>query len=71
MMRKITGTGGETPIWDGTMRGAMFSALSALLLVFRDELGVSDADAVALSPVLVWVSFVIGGLWDRFIGPRI
>ena len=72
MIRDLTGSGGETPIQDGSARGIIAMALTAGLAFVGDHWsGLSDADLVTLGPVVVGLSFFIGGVYDRLIGKKL
>lgn len=71
-IKKITGSEGEKPILDGGTRGLITAALTSLLLVANDKSDwITDADVANLAPVVLVVSFLLWGVWDRFAKPRL
>ncbi len=64
---KLTGSTGN-PIQDGVARGTIATAAVALLVFVSDKVDFITADDVGtLTPVVVGLSFLIAGLYDRFI----
>jgi len=67
-----TGSGGKAPLVEGTTRGIIVAAISGGLAFLQIEFNVISAEgAVALAPVVIGISFVLGGLWDKFVKSRI
>ena len=60
------------PVIDGGVRGAIFGILMALLVFANDKTEwLTDQDVITLTPVLVGLSFLVGGAYDAFVRPRI
>jgi NhaP-type Na+/H+ or K+/H+ antiporter len=71
-IKKMTGTGGQTPVWDGTMRGVISAALLSLLQFVNDKSDwITDDDVITLTPLALIISFVCWGVWDKFIAPKL
>lgn len=64
---KVTGSVGEAPVVDGTLRGLIASAISSVLgVLLVDELGVLDAEQMLnLAPAILLLSYILWGVWDR------
>lgn len=69
-MQQLTGSTGSNPIQDGSVRGIIFTALGALLTFTADKTGwLTDSDIVTLGPVLIGLSFFLGGVFDKYFRP--
>ena len=72
MLTRLTGSGGDTPIQDGTARGTIAAAATALLAFVNNKADwLTDADVITLAPVVVFLAFALAGAWDRYIKPRL
>lgn len=70
-MKRLSGSAGN-PVQDSSARGLIAAALTGLLAFAGDKSGwFSDQDLLNLTPFLVFVSFVLGGLFDRYVRPRL
>lgn len=62
----------ETPVQDATARGLIAAALIGVLTFLQVEYNLfSEEGSAALVPVAVFVAFFLGGLYDRFVRPRL
>lgn len=67
MLKTATGSSGS-PIIDGSARGVLAAALTAVLNVVAKKTGLLDASDIGdLAPVVMLAAFVLGGLFDRYI----
>ena len=67
VLSKVTGSGGATPVKDGTTRGILLAAIVEGLNVLSTSTGVLGAnDAGDFMALAVLAAFVLGGLWDKF-----
>ena len=70
-MRTVTGST-NNPVQDGATRGVIAGALTALLVFVSDKVDwLSDGDVATLTPFIVGVAFLLGGLFDRLAKPRL
>jgi hypothetical protein len=69
---KLTGSSQRDPVQDGATRGVIAGALTGILAFIQVEFDVISSDGVAaLAGVVVFAAFALGGLWDRFIAPKL
>ena len=62
----------QQPVIDGGIRGVIAGALTAILAFLQIEFDlISEEGALVLAPVITLAAFVIGGLYDRFVRPRL
>jgi len=58
----------STPVQDGTVRGAIAAMGTAILAFVQIQFNVMSAEsAVALTPVITGIAFILGGAYDRWI----
>lgn len=58
----------NSPVQDATVRGLIAAALAGILTFLQVEFNLfSEEGAAALVPVVVFVAFLLGGLYDRYI----
>ncbi len=70
-IRTVTGST-DTPVQDGTTRGMLFAALVAVLAFVSNKTDwLTSDDLTILTPVLVFLSFFLAGLFDRYVKPRL
>ncbi len=63
---------GVIPARDGAARGLIAAGLTAVLAFANSKVDwLTDGDVVTLAPVVVGVAFIIGGLYDGFVRPRL
>lgn len=61
-----------TPVKDGSTRGMIAAAITALLAFTANKVEVLTMDDVGtLAPVVVFAGFFLGGCYDRWVRPRI
>jgi hypothetical protein len=72
MIRTVTGSDGNNPVFDGAARGIIFGALTAILVFADNKLDwLTEEDVSVLTPIIVAIAFFLGGLWDRYVAPKI
>ena len=69
ILAKATGSTGNA-VQDGATRGIIATALIALLVFVSGKADwLNDGDVATLSPIVTFIAFFIGGLYDRFLRP--
>ena len=71
LLQRATGSTGKA-LPDGGARGIIALALGGVLTFLQVEFDLLSANGVAaLVPVVLGVSFVLAGIWDRYVKPRL
>jgi hypothetical protein len=69
---RVTGSTGGNAIQDSGARAVIAAALGGILTFIQIEFDLLSADGVAaLVPVTLFMAFILGGLYDKFLKPRL
>ena len=70
-MQGLTGSTGNS-FQDGSVRGIIFGALTSLLAFTESKVDwFTEGDILVLAPFLVALTYVLGGLFDRYVKPKL
>lgn len=64
VVKKLTGTGGETPLADGTMRGAISGFIMAGILFASTIIDITAEQMAALGTLVTFGTFIAFGIFD-------
>ena len=71
-LARITGSTGLNPLTDSAARGLIAAALAGILAFVQSEWApISDQGVNDLAPVILFVAFILGGLFDKFLKGRL
>jgi hypothetical protein len=69
---RATGSTGINPVQDSGARGIIAAALGGILTFAQIEWELFSADGLAaLIPVTLFLAFILGGLYDKFLKPHL